>query len=165
LFARAYGLETVALRYFNVFGPRQDPGSQYSGVISRFLFALYKGERPVIYGDGEQSRDFTYISNVVDANLRAAESRDAVGSIINIANGAAVTVNQLLATVQKLTGRTGVTAEYLAARPGDVRHSLADLSLAQSLLGFSPMVSLEEGLRLTIEWWKGSRFAETAAPN
>jgi nucleoside-diphosphate-sugar epimerase len=165
VFARAYGLETVALRYFNVFGPRQDPGSQYSGVISRFLFALYKGERPVIYGDGEQSRDFTYISNVVDANLRAAESRDAVGSIINIANGAAVTVNQLLATVQKLTGRTGVTAEYLAARPGDVRHSLADLSLAQSLLGFSPMVSLEEGLRLTIEWWKGSRFAETAAPN
>jgi nucleoside-diphosphate-sugar epimerase len=165
VFARAYGLETVSLRYFNVFGPRQDPGSQYSGVISRFLFALYNGERPVIYGDGEQSRDFTYISNVVDANLRAAESRDAVGSIINIANGEGVTVNELLATVQKLTGRTGVTAEYVAPRPGDVQHSLADLSLAQSLLGYSPIVSLEEGLRLTIEWWKGSRFAETTGPN
>jgi len=163
VFTRTYGLETVSLRYFNVFGPRQDPGSQYSGVISRFLLALYKDERPVICGDGEQSRDFTYIANVVDANLRAAESRDAVGRIINVANGESVTVNELLATVQRLTGRKGIAAEYAAPRLGDVRDSLADLSLAQSLLGYSPIVRLEEGLRLTIEWWKGSRFAETAA--
>lgn len=159
VFARTYGLETVSLRYFNVFGPRQDPGSQYSGVISRFLLALYRGERPVIYGDGEQSRDFTYISNVVDANLRAAEAAGAVGKVINIANGESVTVNQLLAAVQRLTGQTEIRAEYAPPRVGDVRDSLADLSLAKSVLGYTPMVGLEEGLRRTIEWWKNSRFA------
>jgi UDP-glucose 4-epimerase len=161
VFSRTYGLETVSLRYFNVFGPRQDPGSQYSGVISRFLLALNRGERPTIYGDGEQSRDFTYISNVIDANLRASESSEAVGSVINIANGESVTVNQLLATLKGLTGHTDIKAEYAPPRVGDVRDSLADLTLAESLLGYTPTVGLEEGLRLTIEWWKTSRFAAT----
>jgi UDP-glucose 4-epimerase len=153
-------LETVSLRYFNVFGPRQDPGSQYSGVISRFLLALNRGESPVIYGDGEQSRDFTYVSNVVDANLRAAESQEAAGKVINVANGESVTLNELLATVQKLTGRTDIPARYEPPRVGDIRDSLADLTLAKSLLGYSPVVGLEEGLRRTIAWWKTSRFAE-----
>jgi len=160
VFARTYELETVSLRYFNVFGPRQDPGSQYSGVISRFLLALNRGESPVIYGDGEQSRDFTYVSNVVDANLRAAESREAVGKVINVANGESVTLNELLATVQKLTGRTDIPARYEPPRVGDIRDSLADLTLAKSLLGYMPIVGLEEGLRKTIDWWKTSRFAE-----
>src|SRR5438270_1794843 len=127
VFTRTYGLETVSLRYFNVFGPRQDPTSQYSGVISRFIRALETGERPFIYGDGEQSRDFSYIANVVDANLRAAESAEAVGKVINIANGASVTVNKLFDTVKKLTGRTDVDVQYEPPRTGDVRHSLADL--------------------------------------
>jgi nucleoside-diphosphate-sugar epimerase len=163
VFARTYGLETVSLRYFNVFGPRQDPGSQYSGVISRFLLALDRGESPVIYGDGEQSRDFTYVSNVVDANLRAAESSEAVGKVINVANGESVTLNELLATVQKLTGRTDIRAKYEPPRVGDIRDSLADLTRAKSLLGYTPIVGLEEGLRKTIDWWKTSRFAEPPA--
>jgi len=158
VFGRVYALETVSLRYFNVFGPRQDPGSQYSGVISRFMDALLNGKQPVIYGDGEQSRDFTYISNVVDANLRAADSSSAVGQIINIANGERVTINEVLELMKKLTGQTDVHAEYAPARTGDVRDSLADLTLARSLLGFSPQIGLEEGLRSTIDWWKNSRF-------
>lgn len=162
VFTRSYGLETVCLRYFNVFGPRQDPGSQYSGVISRFILALQTGTRPVIYGDGEQTRDFTYIENVVDANLRAAESTAAVGKVINIANGESVSVNQVLATLQQLTGRTDLTAEYAAARTGDVLHSLADLTAAKSLLGYSPSVGLEQGLKLTLEWWTKSRFNRSA---
>jgi len=160
VFSRVYGLETVSLRYFNVFGPRQDPGSQYSGVISRFMDALLNREQPIIYGDGEQSRDFTYISNVVDANLRAAESGSAVGQVINIANGERVTINQVFEKVKKLTGRTDVQPEYAPARTGDVRDSLADLTLARSLLGYSPKIDLEEGLRLTLDWWKTSRFSK-----
>jgi nucleoside-diphosphate-sugar epimerase len=158
VFTRVYGLETVSLRYFNVFGPRQDPGSQYSGVISRFMDAVLNGKQPVIYGDGEQSRDFTYISNVVDANLRAAESGSAVGQVINIANGERVTINEVFEMVKKLTSRIDVWAEYVPMRAGDVRDSLADLRLAESLLGYSPQVGLEEGLRLTIDWWTRSRF-------
>lgn len=160
VFSRVYGLETVSLRYFNVFGPRQDPASQYSGVISRFMDALLNREQPIIYGDGEQSRDFTYISNVVDANLRAAESGSAVGQVINIASGERVTINQVFEKVKKLTGRTDVRAEYASARTGDVRDSLADLTLARSLLGYSPKIGLEEGLRLTLDWWKTSRFSK-----
>src|SRR5712675_812151 len=106
VFTRVYGLETISLRYFNVFGPRQDPGSQYSGVISRFILALESGEQPVIYGDGEQTRDFTYISNVVDANLRASQAREASGKVFNVANGESVSVNEVLETLKKLTGRT-----------------------------------------------------------
>jgi len=162
VFSRVYGLGTVALRYFNVFGPRQDPGSQYSGVISRFIDASLNGNQPTIYGDGEQSRDFTYISNVVDANLRAAESGSAVGHVINIANGERVTINEVFEMVKKLTGNANAQAEYAPARAGDVRDSLADLSLARSLLGYTPQVGLEEGLRLTMDWWTSSRFSKAA---
>jgi len=160
VFTRSYGLETISLRNFNVFGPRQDPGSQYSGVISRFILALESGERPVIYGDGEQTRDFTYIANVVNANLRAAEAREASGKIFNIASGHSVSINQVLETLKKLTGRMNVNADYAAPRAGDVRDSLADLNAAKSVLGYTPAVGLEEGLRLTLDWWKASRFSK-----
>ena len=162
VFSRVYGLETVSLRYFNVFGPRQDPSSQYSGVISRFISALLNGERPMIYGDGEQSRDFTYVSNVVNANLLAAESAAAVGSVINIANGRSVTINHVLELLKELTGRIDVKAEHAPPRTGDVRDSLADLTLAHSLLGYNPSVGLEEGMRLTLDWWKTSRYRDVA---
>ncbi len=159
VFTRVYGLETVSLRYFNVFGPRQDPSSQYSGVISRFVAALLSGERPVIYGDGEHSRDFTYIANVVEANLKAAETTKGVGAVINIANGERITLNQLLKEVQQLTGKTEVSVDYKPPRAGDVLHSLADITRARELLGFEPRVGLREGLQSTIDWWKHSRFA------
>ena len=159
VFTRVYGLETVSLRYFNVFGPRQDPGSQYSGVVSRFISALASNERPVIFGDGEQSRDFTYIDNVVAANVSAASARGAAGKVINVANGQRITLNQLLAELKELTGRTDVTAEYREPRVGDVRHSLADISRARELLGYESKVNLREGLQRTLEWWKTSRFA------
>ena len=159
VWSRVYGFETVCLRYFNVFGPRQDPSSQYSGVISRFISALASGGRPVIYGDGEQSRDFTYVSNVVDGNLRAAESTQAVGRVVNVATGQQTTLNELLGALKKLTGRTEVEAEYRETRIGDVRHSLADITRAREWLGYEPKVGLEEGLRHTLEWWKQSRYA------
>ena len=161
VFTRVYGLETVSLRYFNVFGPRQDPSSQYSGVISRFISALLGGERPVIYGDGEQSRDFTYIDNVVDANLKAAETFKGIGQVINIANGERISLNQLLDELKSLTGKSDVVADYQEPRAGDVKHSLADISLARGLLDFEPRVDLRTGLELTIDWWKKSRFAKT----
>ena len=159
VFSRVYGLETVSLRYFNVFGPRQDPGSQYSGVVSRFISSLQSGEKPVIYGDGEQSRDFTYIDNVVAANLSAASAKEAAGKVINIANGQRITLNELLAELKDLTGNQDVTAEYLPPRVGDVRHSLADITLAQKYLGYESKVDLREGLQRTIDWWKNSRFS------
>jgi nucleoside-diphosphate-sugar epimerase len=158
-FTRVYGLETVSLRYFNVFGPRQDPGSQYSGVVSRFISSLLSNERPVIYGDGEQSRDFTYIENVVFANLSAASAKEASGKVINVANGQRITLNQLLAELKELTGKPDVTAEYREPRVGDVRHSLADNTMARELLGYEVRVDLREGLQRTIDWWKSSRFA------
>ena len=154
VFTRVYGLETVSLRYFNVFGPRQDPTSQYSGVISRFMSALMTGEQPVIYGDGEHSRDFTYISKVIDANLRAAESTAAVGEVMNIANGQRTTLNELLDVMKMVTGKSQVTVRHEAPRAGDVRDSLADLTQARTLLGYEPRVSLEEGLKLTFDWWQ-----------
>jgi nucleoside-diphosphate-sugar epimerase len=159
VFTRVYGLETVSLRYFNVFGPRQDPSSQYSGVISRFISALLSDKTPVIYGDGEQSRDFTYIDNVVEANLNAADSSKAVGQVINVANGERTSLNELLGELKDLTGRNNVTADYQPQRAGDVKHSLADISRARELLGFQPNVDLRTGLSLTIDWWKNSRFA------
>jgi nucleoside-diphosphate-sugar epimerase len=159
VFYRSYGLETVALRYFNVFGPRQDPSSQYSGVISRFISVLMSGETPVIFGDGEQSRDFTFIRNVVDANLRAAETTKGIGEIINVANGKQITLNELLDTLKRITHRTEAQAEYKEARTGDVRHSVADITRAREFLGYESRVDLEEGLRLTMDWWKQSRFA------
>ena len=161
VFARVYGLETISLRYFNVFGPRQDPGSQYSGVVSRFISALFTDQQPVIYGDGEQSRDFTYIDNVVDANLKAASVNSGFGSVINIANGERITLNQLLEELKAITGKSNVTADYQKARVGDVRHSLADISRARDLLGYQPGTGLTEGLKRTIDWWKTSRFANS----
>jgi nucleoside-diphosphate-sugar epimerase len=159
VFTRVYGLETITLRYFNVFGPRQDPSSQYSGVISRFISALLTGARPVIYGDGEQSRDFTYIDNVVSANLKAAESSKGIGKVINIANGERISLNQLLQELISITGKAGVTADFQAPRAGDVKHSLADISRARELLGYEPLVGLRAGLEKTIGWWKQSRFS------
>lgn len=153
VFARVYGLETVALRYFNVFGPRQDPSSPYSGVISKFVTALLAGQVPVIHGDGEQSRDFTYVANVVDANLRAAESAAAVGQVINVGTASRTTLNGLLAELQRIIG-TSLTPEYGETRAGDVRHSLADLRRAGALLGYHPLVGLAEGLARTVEWYR-----------
>jgi len=158
VFTRVYGLETVSLRYFNVFGPRQDPGSQYSGVISRFIDDLLHGRQPVIYGDGEQSRDFTYIENVVQANRLAAETKQGVGQIINVGNGERTTLNQLLNELKSITGKPDVRADYQPTRSGDVRHSLADTERASILLGFEPVVDLREGLQRTVDWWKQSRF-------
>lgn len=153
VFTRSYGLETVSLRYFNVFGPRQDPSSPYSGVISRFIKALMSDELPIIYGDGEQTRDFTFVSNAVDANILAAESPNAVGEIINVATGEQTTIMDLLQILKKITGKSDVQAEHDKSRIGDVRHSVADVRKASELLGYRPQIGLEEGLRLTIEWW------------
>jgi UDP-glucose 4-epimerase len=153
LFTRLYGLETVTIRYFNVFGPRQDPGSTYSGVISRFLLALTEGEQPVIYGDGEQTRDFTYVGNVVDAVLRAVEAPNASGEVINVATGTRISLNDLLRSLQRLTGNSAA-ARYEAARQGDVRDSQADISKAERLLGYRPTVHLDEGLARTLAWFQ-----------
>jgi UDP-glucose 4-epimerase len=153
IFSGLYGMETLTLRYFNVFGPRQDPGSPYSGVISLFAAALLAGRRPVIYGDGTQSRDFTYVANVVDANLRALAAPSAAGEVLNVATGMRVTLNRLLAALNRQTGRK-LRARYLAARPGDVKHSLADISRARRKLGYRPLVDFETGLRLTVDWYR-----------
>jgi nucleoside-diphosphate-sugar epimerase len=160
VFTRVYGLETISLRYFNVFGPRQDPSSQYSGVVSRFISKLLSNEKPVIYGDGQQSRDFTYVDNVVEANVKAAETEKGIGQVINVANGQSVTLNELLNELKTLTGNTDVQAEYHEPRTGDVRHSLADISRAHEFLNFEPRVGLREGLNFTIDWWRQSRFAK-----
>ena len=153
MFTRLYGLETVTIRYFNVFGPRQDPSSAYSGVISRFLLALTEGDQPVIYGDGEQTRDFTYVANVVDGVLRAVTAPQASGEVINVATGGRISLNELLFALQRLTGHT-TKARYEAARPGDVRDSQADISKAARLLGYEPVVALDEGLRRTLTWFQ-----------
>ncbi len=158
-FNSVYGLETFSLRYFNVFGPRQNPASMYSGVISRFIDALMTGQQPVIYGDGEHSRDFTYIANVVDANIKAAQATDGIGETINVANGDRITLNALLDVLKDITGKTGVVADYQAPRSGDVKDSQADNRLAIDYLGYSELVGLEEGLQKTLDWWKSSRFA------
>ena len=152
-FTRVYGLETVALRYFNVFGPRQDPTSPYSGVISKFVTALLNNEAPTIFGDGEQSRDFTYIANVVDANLRAAEAPEAVGQVMNLGIGQRITLNQLFEELQKIIG-TNLKPNYSPTRAGDVRHSLADIARAENLLGYCPLVGLAEGLEYTVDWYR-----------
>ena len=155
LFTRLYGLETVTIRYFNVFGPRQDPGSAYSGVISLFLRAVTEGVAPVIHGDGEQTRDFTYVSNVVDGVLRAVEVPDAAGEVINVATGLRISLNRLLDIVQTLAG-TSVQPQYGPARSGDVRDSQADISKAQKLLGYRVSVPLDEGLRRTLAWFSAT---------
>lgn len=150
VFTRIYGLETVALRYFNVFGPRQDPASEYAAVIPRFLTMLLEGKRPVVFGDGEQTRDFVYIANVVQANLKAAVAPAAVGRAMNIGCGERISLNEVLRLAGELLGIT-VEAEYRPARPGDVRDSVADISLARDLLGYQPEISLRAGLTRTLE--------------
>jgi nucleoside-diphosphate-sugar epimerase len=150
VFTRIYGLETVALRYFNVFGPRQDPTSEYAAVIPRFLTALIQKQRPIVFGNGEQTRDFTYVANVVQANVLAATAPDAVGYAINIGCGEQVSLNTVLHVAGELLGVTP-DVEYREPRPGDVRDSLAEISLAQHLLGYEPTVGFREGLALTLE--------------
>ena len=146
---RLYGLETVALRYFNVFGPRQDPNSQYAAVIPKFLHALMSGETPTIYGDGEQSRDFTYVDNVVDANLRATAVPDASGHVFNIASGRAVSVNSMLRQIAELLG-VDARAHHDPPRPGDIRDSVADITAARDVLGFVPRIAFADGLARTV---------------
>jgi nucleoside-diphosphate-sugar epimerase len=153
MFTALYGLETVTIRYFNVFGPRQDPSSPYSGVISLFINALGEGRAPKIYGDGEQTRDFTYIANVVDGVLRACDAANASGEVINVATGGRISLNELFRTLRALTG-AAVEPIYEAPRAGDVSDSQADISKAARLLGYTPLVSLEEGLAQTIAWWR-----------
>ncbi|MBK8464503.1 MAG: SDR family oxidoreductase [Chloracidobacterium sp.] len=160
VFNNVYGLETISLRYFNVFGPKQNPASMYSGVISRFIDALLAGKMPVIYGDGEQSRDFTYIANVVNANIKAAQTKVGIGETINVANGERITLNELLTILRTITNTTDSVADYQPPRNGDVKHSQADNRRAIECLDYSVLVGLEEGLRETINWWKSSRFAQ-----
>jgi UDP-glucose 4-epimerase len=155
-FTRVYGLETVTIRYFNVFGPYQDPSSQYSGVLAKFSLAMLEGRTPMIYGDGSQSRDFTYIDNVVDANLRAiAAPADKVsGHVFNVATGQRITLNDAVKSLRELTGYAG-EVEYAPARAGDIAHSLADISRASEALGYEPKVNFHEGLRRTLLWYRG----------
>ena len=151
MFTRLYGLETVTIRYFNVFGPRQDPGSPYSGVISLFSTALLEKRQPTIYGDGEQTRDFTYVANVVDGVLRACEAPKASGEVINVACGMRISLNKLLETMNRIVG-TDMKAIYKEPRAGDVRDSQADITKAKTILGYAPIVDLEAGLRHTLAW-------------
>jgi UDP-glucose 4-epimerase len=154
VFSSLYGLEGLTLRYFNVFGPRQDPGSPYSGVISLFTTALLEGRSPIIYGDGLQSRDFTYVDNVVDANLRALTARGLRGQTVNVATGRRTTLRQLLAMLAKET-HTSPRAVRQPRRAGDIRHSLADIRAAGRLLGYRPKIDVARGLRRTVAWYKG----------
>jgi nucleoside-diphosphate-sugar epimerase len=155
VFERVYGLETASLRYFNVFGPRQDPTSQYSGVLSRFMLAVIEGKPPVIYGDGEQSRDFTFVENIVDESLRACEAGEASGKVFNGGTGVRVTLNEVLRQLEKITGKK-IQAKYEPARSGDILHSQADISLARTILGYEPRVLFEEGLKRTWDWYKAA---------
>lgn len=154
-FFRCYGLETVALRYFNIFGPRQDPTSPYSGVLAKFITQMLKGEQPTIFGDGKQSRDFTYVDNVVHANLLAckAPANGVAGNVFNVATGSRIDLNEMFRAVKKVVGYPG-EVNYGPERAGDVKHSLADLSRAEKYLGYRPQVNFEEGLRRTIDWYR-----------
>jgi nucleoside-diphosphate-sugar epimerase len=159
IFTRLYGLEAVALRYFNIFGPRQNPHSQYTGVLSKFIAAYIKGTTPTIFGDGEQSRDFTYVDNVVDATLRACTAPEAPGRVINVGVGGRFTLNQTIALLNEIFGKQ-VTPRYDPPRGGDVLHSQANISLARQVLGYEPKVPYEQGLRKTVEWYRGELAAE-----
>ena len=157
MFTQLYGLETVTIRYFNVFGPRQDPSSPYSGVISLFIRALIEGRAPTIYGDGEQTRDFTYVANVVDGVLRACAAPDASGEVINVATGGRISLNELFRALQDLTGAGGKPI-YAETRAGDVRDSQADIDKARRLLGYEPTVTLEQGLEKTVAWFRKTQM-------
>ena len=154
-FYRCYGLETVALRYFNIFGPRQDPSSPYSGVLAKFITQMLRGEQPTIFGEGEQSRDFTYIDNAVDANLLAckAPAAQVAGKVFNVATGRRATLNETFKLLQPLTSYSGPPL-YGAERGGDIKHSLGDISLAEKHLDYKPRVSFEDGLRRTVDWYR-----------
>ena len=156
-FAASMDLEVVALRYFNVFGPRQDPRSEYAAVVPRFVVACLSGEAPTIHGDGEQSRDFTYVENVVEANLRAAEAAGASGGVFNIACGVRTTVNELFRLIAKAVGVPGLEPRYVPTRAGDVKHSLASIERAREGLGFSPRIDLAEGIARTVAWYRAHR--------
>jgi UDP-glucose 4-epimerase len=162
-FYRCYGLETVCLRYFNIFGPRQDPSSPYSGVLAKFITQMLAGEEPTILGDGKQSRDFTYIDNTVEANLRAAKAPalQAAGHVFNVATGTRVDLNETFQLLKKIIGFKG-EVKYGPERAGDVKHSLADLSRTEKCLGYKPKVSFEEGLRRTVDWCRGQQKAAKA---
>lgn len=153
VYSEIHGLDTVSLRYFNVFGPRQDPTSQYSAVIPLFISALLGGSIPTVYGDGEQTRDFTFVGNVVNANVWALKAKKTKGEAVNIGCGSRVSLNQLLDMLNKITGKD-ITAKYDNARKGDVRHSLADISKAKKLIDYEPKVGLEDGLRETVKWFQ-----------
>jgi nucleoside-diphosphate-sugar epimerase len=153
-FSSSMGLEVVALRYFNVFGPRQDPNSQYAAVVPKFAVCCLQGERPTIYGDGEQSRDFTFVENVVEANLLAAVAEKASGGVFNIACGDRTTVNDLFRMIQKFAGADGVEPNYVPTRAGDVKHSLASVDAARKVLGFTPRINLAQGLERTVAWYR-----------
>jgi nucleoside-diphosphate-sugar epimerase len=155
MFTKLYGLDTVTIRYFNVFGPRQDPGSPYSGVISLFISALVDGRQPIIYGDGGQTRDFTYVANVVDGVLRACHAPGIGGRMMNVATGGRISLNELLSTLCDLLG-VKVTAEYREPRAGDVRDSQADIGLAKKLTGYTPSVDLRVGLEKTLAWYQSA---------
>ena len=163
-FYRCYGLETVSLRYFNIFGPRQDPSSPYSGVLARFITQMLKGEQPTIFGDGTQSRDFTYIDNVVAANLLAATAPAAAvaGQVFNVATGTRVDLNETFRLLKGIIGFRG-DVKYAPERAGDVKHSLADLSQSEKHLGYKPLVSFEEGLRRTVDWYRAQSAQEESA--
>lgn len=154
-FYRCYGLETVSLRYFNIFGPYQDPGSPYSGVLAKFITSMLQGEAPTIHGDGKQSRDFTYIENAVQANLKAcvAPAEQCAGRMVNIACGERIDLNETYRLLQKITGFSG-SAKYGPEREGDIKHSLADISAAREAIGYDPQVGFEEGLQRTVAWYR-----------
>jgi UDP-glucose 4-epimerase len=152
-FTASYGLETVVLRYFNVFGPRQDPNSEYSAVIPKFVVAMLAGKRPTIFGDGLQSRDFTYVQNVVDGNLAAAERSEATGRILNVACGRQYSLLELIASINRVLG-TKIEPIFAPPRAGDVRESLADISAARQWLGYEPTIDFDEGLRRSIEYYR-----------
>jgi nucleoside-diphosphate-sugar epimerase len=156
-FYRCYGLETVALRYFNIFGPRQDPSSPYSGVLAKFITMMLGGKQPTIFGDGEQSRDFTYIDNAVEANLLAcrAPAVQAAGKVFNVATGRRITLNETFKLLQNLTAYSG-SPIYGAERGGDIKHSLADISSAEKNIGYKPKVNFEDGLKRTVDWYRNS---------
>jgi UDP-glucose 4-epimerase len=157
-FYRCYGLETVSLRYFNIFGPRQDPSSPYSGVLAKFITQMLQGLQPTMFGDGEQSRDFTYIDNAVEANLLAcnAPASQAAGKVFNVATGRRVTLNETFQILQPLTSYSG-SAAYAAERGGDIKHSLADISAAEQALGYKPKINFEDGLRKTVDWYRSQK--------
>jgi len=163
-FAASMGIEVVALRYFNVFGPRQDPTSQYAAVVPKFAVCCLEGERPTIYGDGEQSRDFTYVENVVEANLLAATAKGASGGVFNVACGDRITVNELFRRIRECAGAPGIEPHYVPERTGDVKHSLASIDAARRVLGYSARVDLDEGLKRTVAWYRARRGITGSSP-